>query len=233
MWISKQLVLEEILKMSYNYNGDKMENYLLKFNKLPDNKLIKDMRAYAKENKVPIINDEGLSFLLFIIKTRKSKRILEIGSAIGFSSINMALMNEDIVIDTIERNEEMYNEAKKNIKKAKLDKRINLFLSDALEMNFDLLMKDYDFIFIDAAKAQYTKFFTMYEPFLVKGGFIFSDNLIFHGLVNHSELIESKRLKNLVLKIEKYNEWLAELDSYDTTFFSIGDGIAVSEKKND
>lgn len=209
-----------------------MNSYFSKFNKFPNNKLIKDMRSYAEKEKVPIIQDEGLTFLLFLIKTKKVRNILEIGTAIGYSAINMAMQSLDINIDTIERNEEMYNQALKNIKKAKMIERINVHFKDALEVDINQFDKKYDLIFIDAAKAQYIKFFTLYEPLLSDDGVIFTDNLLFHGLVNNSERIESKNLRNLVTKIENYNEWLANNEKYDTSFFSIGDGIAVSVKKN-
>lgn len=209
-----------------------MNSYFSKFNKFPNNKLIKDMRSYAEKEKVPIIQDEGLTFLLFLIKTKKVRNILEIGTAIGYSAINMAMQSPDINIDTIERNEEMYNQAIKNIKKAKMAERINVHFKDALEVDINEFNKKYDLIFIDAAKAQYIKFFTLYEPLLSDDGVIFTDNLLFHGLVNNSERIESKNLRNLVTKIENYNEWLANNEKYDTSFFSIGDGIAVSVKRN-
>ena len=190
------------------------------------------MRSYAEKEKVPIIQDEGLTFLLFLIKTKKVRNILEIGTAIGYSAINMAMQSLDINIDTIERNEEMYNQAIRNIKKAKMTERINVHFKDALEVDINEFNRKYDLIFIDAAKAQYIKFFTLYEPLLSDDGVIFTDNLLFHGLVNNSERIESKNLRNLVTKIENYNEWLANNEKYDTSFFSIGDGIAVSVKKN-
>ena len=209
-----------------------MNSYFSKFNKFPSNKLIRDMRSYAEKEKVPIIQDEGLTFLLFLIKTKKVRNILEIGTAIGYSAINMAMQSLDINIDTIERNEEMYNQAIRNIKKAKMTERINVHFKDALEVDINEFNRKYDLIFIDAAKAQYIKFFTLYEPLLSDDGVIFTDNLLFHGLVNNSERIESKNLRNLVTKIENYNEWLANNEKYDTSFFSIGDGIAVSVKKN-
>lgn len=210
-----------------------MDSYFLKFNNFPNTKLIRDMRSYAEKEKVPIIQDEGLSFLLFLVKSRKVKNILEIGTAIGFSAINMAMQSPDVMVDTIERNEDMYQEALKNIKKAKMTERINVHFVDALEMDINELDKKYDLIFIDAAKAQYIKFFTKYETLLKDDGIIFTDNLLFHGLVNNSEKIESKNLRNLVNKIENYNEWLSKNEKYDTSFFSLGDGIAVSVKKND
>ncbi len=113
-----------------------------------------------------------------------------------------------------------------------MTERINVHFKDALEVDINEFNRKYDLIFIDAAKAQYIKFFTLYEPLLSDDGVIFTDNLLFHGLVNNSERIESKNLRNLVTKIENYNEWLANNEKYDTSFFSIGDGIAVSVKKN-
>ena len=116
-----------------------MNSYFSKFNKFPNNKLIKDMRSYAEKEKVPIIQDEGLTFLLFLIKTKKVRNILEIGTAIGYSAINMAMQSLDINIDTIERNEEMYNQAIRNIKKAKMTERINVHFKDALEVDMNLI----------------------------------------------------------------------------------------------
>ena len=92
------------------------------------------------------------------------------------------------------------------------------------------LIGSYDLIFIDAAKAQYIKFFNLYEGMLNEKGIIVTDNLMFHGLVNNSEVIQSKRLRNLVKKIEEYNDWLSHNDHYHTSFLTIGDGIAVSVK---
>ena len=207
-----------------------MNNYFLSLNEFPNSNVIENMRKYAKAFDVPIIQDEGLLFLLYLVKNKNIKRVLEIGTAIGFSSINMASVNSSIVIDTIERDEKMYNEAIKNIKEANMDDRINVFYSDALLIDNNLLKK-YDLIFIDAAKAQYTKFFLKFQDLLNEKGIIFTDNLLFHGLVNSDKTNLSKNLRSLVTKIEGYNEWLKNNQEFDTTFFSIGDGIAVSVKR--
>lgn len=208
-----------------------MNKYFLDLNKFPEGKIFDKMREYASEKKVPIINDEGLAFLLFIIKITKAKNILEIGTAIGFSAINMASLGNDIVIDTIERDKNMFLEATKNVVKANYENRINIYNCDALEFDESLLgNKKYDLIFIDAAKAQYIKFFEKYEKYLSTDGVIFTDNLLFHGLINNSTNIESKNLRNLVLKIEKFNEWLKNNENYNSSFFDIGDGIAISKR---
>ena len=189
------------------------------------------MKQYALEFDVPIILDEGLAMLLYLIKERKVKRILEIGCAIGYSAINMALVNTDILIDTIERDEKMYEKALNNIKEIGLNERINAIFADALEIDVSLLRDDYDLIFIDAAKAQYIKFFEKFTPLLKKGGVVFSDNLLFHGLVYGDRTGLSKNLLSLVKKVEGYNNWLKCNNDYDTTFLPLGDGVAVSVKK--
>ncbi|HHX80021.1 MAG TPA: O-methyltransferase [Acholeplasmataceae bacterium] len=207
-----------------------MNEYFGNLNVLPTSKVIKDMRKYVETNKIPVINDEALLFFLHLLDVLKPKRILEIGTAIGFWAINIATYDEEVLIDTIEKSEFMFSEASKNIRKAKLIERINVFLGDALEFELDKLSSEYDIIFIDASKAQYIKFFEKYEHLLTPDGVIISDNLLFHGFVNNSKMIESKNLRHLVEKVEAYNNFLARNRNYDTKFFAIGDGIAVSRK---
>lgn len=187
---------------------------------------LKALEKYAEENNVPIIQKEGLNFILNYIKENKVKKILEIGTAIGYSAISMALIDENIKITTIERNKEMFSLAQKNIKDFNLEKRINIIYSDALEAE----IKDkYDLIFIDAAKAQYIKFFEKYKNNLNKNGVVITDNLNFHGLANNPEEIHSKNLKALVRKINNYKEFLKENKEFKTNFYEKGDGISVSK----
>ncbi len=207
-----------------------MKSNLSNFNKLTDNIIVKEIKNFAFENKVPIISDDGLSFLLQMIRVSKSTRILEIGSAIGYSAINMALLNSQINVDTIEKNEKMYNLARENINRMNLNEQVRIFLDDALEIDLNKLRNDYDLIFIDAAKAQYIKFFERFSTLLNKSGIIISDNLQFHGLVNSDEVIESRNLRALVRKINNYNVWLSENTKYHTLFLEIGDGMALSKK---
>lgn len=187
---------------------------------------ITDLEKYAKENKVPIISKDGLEFIVEYIKEHKVKKILEIGTAIGYSAINMAKVDENIKITTIERNEKMYAEARKNIRNSGLEKRITLVLKDALEVN---ATGKYDLIFIDAAKAQYIKFFEKFKSNLSKNGVIITDNLNFHGLTKHPEEIQSKNLKALVNKINNYKDFLKDNKEFTTKFYEIGDGISISK----
>ena len=187
---------------------------------------ITNLEIYAKENNVPIIQKDGLNFLIEYIKQKNVKTILEIGTAIGYSSINMALVSDDIQITTIERNEKMYKQAIENIKDFNLENRINVIYGDALDT---VVQGKYDLIFIDAAKAQYIKFFEKYKQNLQINGTIITDNLNFHGLALHPEEIHSKNLKALVRKINNYKDFLINNKEFNTTFYEIGDGIAVSK----
>ena len=125
----------------------------------------------------------------------------------------------------------MYDEALVNIKNLGLQDRINVIYADALELDINELKSDYDLIFIDAAKSQYIKFFEKYEKKLKKGGIVFRDNLLFHGLRENRTGKESRNLSQMLKKIEAFNEWLAKNEAYDTTFLRLGDGIAISIKK--
>jgi predicted O-methyltransferase YrrM len=193
--------------------------------------LILEMEEYAKEHNVPIIEKESIAFIIKFIKTNEIKDILEIGSAIGYSAILMASVNDDIKLTTIERDEVRYMECLKNVKKCNLQDRINVVYQDALEVNLSGVA--YDLIFIDAAKGQYTKFFEKYKYFLKPGGVIISDNLKFHGHVGNRNNIASRNLKQLVGKIENYIDFLKENEEFETKFYDVGDGLSVSIRKND
>lgn len=190
--------------------------------------IISKMEKYASENKIPIITNEGISFISEYIEKNNIQNILEIGSAIGYSAIKMALVNENITVTTIERDEARYRLAVDNIKTANLENRINLIYGDALNTD---VTGEYDLIFIDAAKAQYTKFFLKYSPLLSKNGVIITDNLKFHGFVENPELTNNRNTKQLARKIKTFITWLKENDEYETEILDIGDGIAISKRK--
>ena len=190
---------------------------------------LKEMEKYAKENKVPIMEKEGIEFLEKFIKDNKTKNILEIGAAIGYSAIKMALIREDIHITTIERDKERYDEAIKNIKHHNLEDRINIIFGDALEIDVEGY---YDLIFIDAAKSQSINFFTKYEKNLNKDGFIITDNINFHGLTFSDSPAPTRNLRQMIRKIKNYLVWLETNDEYDTKYLNIGDGIVISKRNN-
>lgn len=190
---------------------------------------IESIKAYALENQVPIIKDAGLAFLLEQIKQFNVSSILEIGTAIGYSAIMMAQMGSNVV--TIERDPKMYEEAQKNINSLNLTDKIKVIYADAL-MAFDQVKDNqFDLLFIDAAKAQYQKFFDIYTPLVKKGGIVVCDNLEFHGLVANPDLSNcSRSLRALVRKLRNFRESLANNEAFQTKFYSIGDGMSVSIK---
>lgn len=193
--------------------------------------LILDMEKYAKEENIPIIEKEGIAFLMKYIKANNIKNILEIGSAIGYSAILMASSGSDVKVTTIERDESCYLECLKNVKKCGFENKINVVFQDALELNL-AEGSEYDLIFIDAAKGQYKKFFEKYKYFLATNGVIITDNLKFHGYVGKSETIESKNLRQLVEKIEGYIDFLKENEEFETKFYDVGDGLSISTRAN-
>lgn len=189
---------------------------------------IKEMKEYAKENNVPIMMDSGINFLTTFIIKHQTKNVLEVGTAIGYSAIMMALSSPNIKITSIERDRERYLEAVKNIKKFDLEDRITLIYNDAslVEVN-----EKYDLIFIDAAKGKNMAFFKKFSKNLDENGFIITDNINFHGYVNKDESeIKTRNLRGLVRKIKDYITFLKENEEYKTVFHEVGDGIAVSNK---
>lgn len=190
-----------------------------------------EMEKYAEEYNVPILEKDSIKFIMKYIKLNDVHKILEIGTAIGYSSILMASVSPDIEVTTIERDEKRYMEAVKNVKKCGLEKRIEVVFQDALDVN--LVGRSYDLIFIDAAKAQYTKFFEKFSNYLNPGGVIITDNIKFHGLVGNRTGDMSKNLNSLVSKIEDYIEFLKNNKEYVTKFYDIGDGLSISYRRDE
>lgn len=186
-----------------------------------------ELKKYAKENHVPIILDEGLDFLLETIKKYNVKDVLEIGTAIGYSAINMALIGATVT--SIERDPKMYEQAIINVKDFNLADKIEIIFNDALTPN--LVNKEYDLLFIDAAKGQYEKFFNLYTPYLKKGGIVVCDNMNFHELTKVEDLSTlSRGVRGLVKKLNNFKTFLINNYKYKTTFYEIGDGITLSIK---
>ena len=189
-----------------------------------------EMKEYAMDHAVPVMMDEGQEFLISKIKEHKCKSFLEIGTAIAKTSIMVASLDKDMRVVTIERNPDMIEQAQINIDKADCSDRIHLIEGDALEVENP--QGPFDCIFIDAAKAQYIRFFEKYCPLLSDNGIIITDNMEFHGLVKHPENTKNRNTRQLVLKIQKYHDYLEQLADYQTEFYSIGDGIALTRRKS-
>lgn len=191
---------------------------------------MKELEEYAKINNIPIMQKDGILYLINYIKENNIKNILEIGSAIGYSSIMMASINSDIRITTIERDKDRYDLAVFNIKKYNLDKQINIIYGDAVDTD---IIGMYDLIFIDAAKGKNIFFFEKYKNNLVKGGTIITDNLSFHGLVEDSDLVKTKNQRGIVNKIKDFISFLDNNEEFATEYIQVGDKIAISKRRSD
>jgi predicted O-methyltransferase YrrM len=190
--------------------------------------MIDELEKYAKVHNVPIMLVDGIEFLCNYIKENNIKNILEIGTAIGYSAIRMALVNDNIKITTIERDKERYILALDNIKKINLDDRIEVILGDALDIE---ITGKYDLIFIDASKGGSIKFFEKYKHNLALDGSIITDNLSFHGLVEDESLAVTKNQKGLVKRIKKFIEFLDNNQEYTTKYVNVGDKISISRRR--
>ncbi|MBE6131624.1 MAG: O-methyltransferase [Erysipelotrichaceae bacterium] len=208
-----------------------MNLYLEKFNNENEvyHEFFDELRNYAKLYNVPIIKRDSLVLIQSLLNIINAKTMLEIGTAIGYSALSFVCSKDDLIVDTIERNEEMYKEACKNIKQLNKQNNINVIFQDALEVDNTELRK-YDVIFIDAAKAQYQKFFDKYAPLLNENGIILTDNIIFHGCVEEQENL-SKNVRSMVKKIDNYNHYLSTLEEYITYYIDSGDGLAITMRK--
>lgn len=192
---------------------------------------IKKIKEYAIDNNVPIMQDEGINYLTTFIIKHNIRNILEIGTAIGYSAIQMALTNKDVKVTTVERDEKRYLEAVKNVKDFDLEDKIHLIFNDATNLKVD---GSYDLIFLDAAKSQNITFFNNFKNNLEDNGYIITDNMSFHGFVNKDEKeIKSRNLRGLVRKIKEYKNFLEESNEYTTKFLDIGDGLAITNRKKD
>ncbi len=193
------------------------------------NKELHVMKEYARNNNVPIMQDEGIDFVKNFIEKKNIKNILEIGTAIGYSAIIMCLVNKDVLVTTIERDEQRYMEALKNIKKFGLENRITLIFNDALNVEFD---EKFDLVFIDAAKRKNKEFFEHFVKYLDDDGYVITDNMNFHGYVKMDpEKIESKNIRDISEKINEYIYFLENNMEYKTTIYQVGDGVAVTERR--
>ena len=198
----------------------------------PNNAGLQELEAYAHEHGVPIIQKEVASFLQVLCRIHKPKTVLEIGTAIGYSSILMAQsLPEDAAITTIEREEAAAQIARENIAQFGLDGRIDVLSADA-EALLETLDGSYDMIFMDGAKAHYIHFLPHCIRLLRKGGVLVSDNILYGGMVANRDLLIRRKI-TIVKRLKKYIDALCKDERLETSLLSIGDGVSVSYKKSD
>ena len=193
---------------------------------------VEEIRSVAKENYIPIIKRDTENLLKFVLKIQNPKSILEIGCAVGYSAIIM-LENSDADIVTVEKMPERVEEAKKNIKYANLEDRAKIIEGDAGEILERLVNenKKFDFIFMDAAKAQYITWLPTVKALLKDKGIIFSDNCLQEGDLLESSFAIRKRDKTIHKRMRDYIYLLLHDEDLESWIFSIGDGVLLSRSR--
>ena len=192
-------------------------------------KYFDDLEKSAIDRNIPIMQREGLEFMINVFKENNCHYCLEIGSAIGYSAMMLVSNIDNFKVETIELNDERYFEAINNIKDNNLQEKI-IIHHDEFDCN-SLVLKKYDCLFIDAAKAQYQKFFEKYIGLIKEDGVCIVDNLDFHGMIFDIEHIKNRNTKQLVKKIKRFKDSIFNNDEYDVTYYHVGDGICVIRKR--
>lgn len=206
-----------------------VENYIRSLSSTKDSRLL-ELERFAKENHVPIIEAEVAKFLNVIVSLQKPKKILELGTAIGYSSINMKIAYEDAKITTLEKKSKMVEIAKKNIKYFDFYDSIDVVQCDAYEYLLDCDEK-FDMIFIDAAKGQYLKYFKESMNLINNHGVIVCDNVLFKGMVCDEEALTKRHRKiTIVKRLNEFLEYISNLEEYKTSIIPIDDGMSISYK---
>ena len=205
------------------------QNRYLESFRTQQDELISEMETFAHENKIPILLWDAVEFLEQLIKIRKPKRILEIGSAIAYSSIRIARSaGRKCLVHTIEKSANNIKLAKEYISRSGYEDKIEIFEGDAFEV-MPQLKKKYDFIFLDADKEDYRRLFDYSLILLKTNGVIFIDNLLWHGYAAVKKVPPNYR--NSAKNIREFNHFFMAQPNLHTTILPIGDGIGLGIKK--
>lgn len=212
-------------------NEDILQTYLTDLRKEP-NAYLEQLSNDARLRGVPIMQPETMATVEQLIRLYQPRSILEIGTAVGYSAINMVLASDNRAhVTTIERESKMVEEATQHIQALSLASLITVIERDALDSPETLLRSEpFDLIFIDAGKGHYQTFFDLYTPFLSKRGVVIHDNVLLRGYVLDPEKAP-KRFKKMAQKMRAFNEWLNNHPDYQTVLLPIGDGLSISIKK--
>ena len=213
------MIFEEKFETFINSLDDDLPDYLI------------ELEEFGRSNDIPIIRHSSLQYLRTILKIIKPKKILELGSAIGFSALYMNYIldnNADIV--TIEKDEKSYKIAKKNFEKYDTSKNINIVLDDGVDY-LNTNTKKYDFIFLDFAKAQYIEVFEDMNRCLNTGGIIFSDNVLNDGDILNSKQIITHRNRTIHTKLRQYLNSLYKTKGLSTMTIPTKSGISITVKE--
>ncbi|MCT8976917.1 O-methyltransferase [Clostridium sp. CX1] len=193
--------------------------------------ILKELEDYGHNNFVPIIQKEVAKFLELMIQMKKPIKILELGTAIGYSAILMSLSSKGkSSITTIERDSKMVEIASSNIEKYGFKDKINILQGDCLDI-LEKLDDKYDLIFMDAGKGHYNQFLPHCIRLLNEDGVIIADNVLFRGMVASDELVERRKI-TIVKRMRKYLEMVSKDKNLVTSVIPMGDGIAVTRRRD-
>ena len=196
----------------------------------PENPVIETIEQEALESFVPIIRKETQSFLKVMMLMNRPARVLEVGTAVGFSAILMSeYLPEGSRITTIENYEKRIPIARNNFKRAGKEEQITLIEGDALEV-MKTLEGPYDFIFMDAAKGQYIHFLPEVLRLLKKGGLLVSDNVLQDGDIIESRFAVTRRNRTIYSRMRDYLWQLKHMKEFETAVLTVGDGVTISTK---
>ncbi len=215
-----------------NINHEYIQSYL--YGVIPPSQgILKELEEYAEQNNVPIVTPDVAGLIAVLVKTGRVKRILEVGTAIGYSSILMgthmqSYAGKDFSIITIEKNEESAELAKQNIKKAGMEDNIKVLTGDASEL-LASVEGSFDMIFVDAAKGQYMDFMEQSIGKLKLGGLFVCDNVLFRGMVAERSLLKRRKI-TIVKRLRKFLEFISKCEELQTTIIPMGDGVSISCK---
>lgn len=195
-----------------------------------DTPLISEIRKQALSDRVPIIRQETAALLKVLLKMTKPKKVLEVGTAVGFSALLMSeCLDDDATITTIENYDKRIPVAKANFQRAGKESMITLLEGDAMDV-MKTLEPTYDFIFMDAAKGQYINFFPEVMRLLKVGGILVSDNVLQDGDVVESRYAVTRRNRTIHSRMREYLWTLTHSDNLETTVLPIGDGVTISTR---
>ncbi|SMC21511.1 Predicted O-methyltransferase YrrM [Clostridium acidisoli DSM 12555] len=209
---------------------DYMEQYIKSLIN-EDSEILKELESFANENSVPIVQKETGKFLEFMVAVKKPLKILELGTAIGYSAILMCMNSgKNTKITTIERDDKMVKIASDNIFKYGYKDKIEVLQGDCLEV-LKSLDDEFDMIFMDAGKGHYNHFLPECLRLLNKDGIIVADNVLFRGMVANNELVQRRKI-TIVKRMRKYLDLVSNDDKLITSIIPMGDGIAVTTRRN-
>lgn len=197
----------------------------------PESEIVEKIEQEALDSSVPIIRKETQSFLKVLLLIKKPLRILEIGTAIGYSAILMSeYMPEGAHITTIENYEKRIPVARENFKRAGREKQITLLKGDAMEV-LKTLSDSYDLIFMDAAKGQYIRYLPEVMRLLAPEGILVTDNVLQDGDVTESRFAVERRNRTIHSRMREYLYELKHMEELQTSIIPLGDGVALSVKR--